>query len=88
LFFRISTRSGTFVYRDGIESTNNVGKRAIRRVVMIRKTSFGSQSEHGFLFLERVLTAQATLRHKAHDFITDTCRDHTLELKLPSLLSV
>ena len=54
----------TFVYNTGIEPTNNIGERAIRRAVIIRKTSFGSQSEHGCRFLERVLTVHATLRQR------------------------
>lgn len=80
----------TFVYRDGIEPTNNTGERAIRRAVIIRKTSFGSQSEHGCRFLERVLTVHATLRQRGrsvHHYITDACRAHMLGLKPPSLLS-
>lgn len=80
----------TFVYREGIEPTNNIGERAIRRAVIIRKTSFGSQSEHGCRFLERVLTVHATLRQRrrsVHDFVVAACRAHMLGLKLPSLLS-
>ena len=80
----------TFVYRDGIEPTNNIGERAIRRAVIIRKTSFGSQSEHGCRFLERVLTVHATLRQRGrsvHDYITDACRAHMLGHKVPSLLA-
>jgi transposase len=80
----------TFVYREGIEPTNNTGERAIRRAVIIRKTSFGSQSEHGCRFLERVLTVHATLRQRGrnvHDFIAAACRAHMLGLKPPSLLS-
>ena len=37
----------TFVYKEGLEPTNNTAERAIRRPVIIRKTSFGSQSDHG-----------------------------------------
>jgi transposase len=80
----------TFVYNEGIEPTNNTAERAIRRPVIIRKTSFGSQSEHGCRFLERVLTAHATLRQQGrsvHDFITAACRAHMLGRKPPSLLA-
>lgn len=80
----------TFVYNTGIEPTNNIGERAIRRAVIIRKTSFGSQSEHGCRFLERVLTVHATLRQRGrsvHDFIVAACEAHMLGRKIPSLLA-
>ncbi len=81
----------TFVSHEGIEPTNHIGERAIRRAVIIRKTSFGSQSEHGCRFLERVLTVHATLRQRGasvHDFIVAACRAHMLAKPAPSLLAV
>jgi transposase len=80
----------TFVYKEGLEPTNNVAERAIRRPVIIRKTSFGSQSEHGCRFLERVLTVHATLRQtgrSVHDFIAAACRAHMLGEPPPALLT-
>lgn len=80
----------TFVDKDGIEPTNNNGERAIRRAVIIRKTSFGSQSEHGCRFLERVLTVHATLRQRGasvHDFVVAACHAHMLGRQPPSLLA-
>ena len=80
----------TFVRYEGIEPTNNPGERAIRRAVVIRKTSFGSQSDHGCRFFERVLTVHATLRQRGasvHDFIVAACRAHMLGAKAPSLLA-
>lgn len=80
----------TFVYQQGIEPTNNTGERAIRRAVIIRKTSFGSQSQHGCRFLERVLTVHATLRQRGksvHKFIVDACEAHALKRKPPSILA-
>ena len=80
----------TFVYNTGIEPTNNIGERALRRAVILRKTSFGSQSEHGCRFLERVLTVHATLRQtgrSVHDFISAACEAHMLGRKVPSLLA-
>ena len=79
----------TFVDHDGIEPTNNVAEQAIRRAVILRKTSFGSQSDHGCRFLERVLTVHATLRKRGalvHDFIVAACRAHMLGSRGPSLL--
>ena len=79
----------TFVYNVGIEPTNNRGESAIRRAVIIRKTSFGSQSEHGCRFLERVLTVHATLRQRgaSHDFVIDACQAHMTGRLPPSLLA-
>jgi transposase len=80
----------TFVDKEGIEPTNNTGERAIRRPVIIRKTSFGSQSEHGCRFLERVLTVHATLRQRGasvHAFVVAACHAHMLGRKPPSLLA-
>lgn len=80
----------TFVRHEGIEPTNNTGERAIRRAVIIRKTSFGSQSDHGCRFLERILTVHATLRQRGscvHDFIVAACRAHMLGAMAPSLLA-
>jgi len=81
----------TFVDKEGIEPTNNTGERALRRAVILRKTSFGSQSEHGCRFLERVLTVHATLRQRSasvHDFVVAACHAHMLGNKPPSLLAV
>lgn len=80
----------TFVAKEGIEPTNNSAERALRRPVILRKTSFGSQSEHGCRFLERVLTVHATLRQRGgsvHDFISAACRAHMAGKKPPSLLA-
>jgi len=79
----------TFVREESVEPTNNAAERAIRRAVILRKTSFGSQSEHGCRFLERVLTVHATLRQRSksvHDFVVEACRAHMLGSRSPSLL--
>jgi len=52
----------TFIEKEGIEPTNNVAERAVRPVVILRKTSFGSQSERGSRFVERMQTVSATLK--------------------------
>jgi len=63
----------TFVEREGVEPTNNIAERAVRPVVILRKTSLGSQSERGSRYLERMQTCSATLRRAGQnvcDFIT------------------
>ena len=52
----------TFIDRRGIEPTNNHGERELRGFVLWRKRSFGSQSDRGSRFAERVMTAVHTLR--------------------------
>jgi hypothetical protein len=45
---------------EGVELTNNVAERALRPAVLRRKGSFGSVSEAGSRFAERLLTFVAT----------------------------
>jgi transposase len=51
-----------FVLEEGVEPTNNHAERLLRRGVLWRKRSFGSQSEAGCRFAERMLTVVQTLR--------------------------
>ncbi len=45
----------TFARVEGVEPTNNVSERALRPAVLWRKGSFGSDSEGGSRFAERLL---------------------------------
>jgi transposase len=47
---------------EGVEPTNNVAERALRPAVLWRKGSFGSNSEAGSRFAERLLSVVATCR--------------------------
>jgi transposase len=79
----------TFVDVPGLEPTNNFGERCIRHAVMYRKTSFGTQSEEGSRFVERIFTATTTLKLQGRDvlaFLTDTLATHRRGLHGPSLL--
>ncbi len=51
-----------FVTVEGLEPTNNAAERAIRPAVLWRRTSFGSQSEAGSVFVARMLTVVTSLR--------------------------
>ena len=78
-----------FVRHDGIEPTNNAAERALRRAVLWRKRSFGSQSERGLRFTERILTVVSSLRKQQRnvlDFLVLACQNHHLGLPPPSLL--
>jgi len=52
----------TFAEVDGVEPTNNAAERALRPAVLWRKGSFGTRSEAGARFAERVLTVSATCK--------------------------
>jgi len=58
---------------EGVEPTNNNAERPLRRAVIWRSKSFGTQSETGSRFVERILTTVTTLRQQGRqvlDFIT------------------
>jgi transposase len=79
----------TFVRVDGIEPTNNAGERGIRHPVVWRKISFGTDSENGSRFVERVLTAVVTLRLQHRhvlDYMTAVCEAALHGRPTPSLL--
>ena len=66
----------TFVRVIGVEPTNNAAERALRPVVLWRKSSYGSRSTVGHAFVERMLTVVATLRQHGRnvlDFLHDAC---------------
>ena len=78
----------TFAETEGVEPTNNAAERAVRHAVCWRKTSYGTDSERGSRFVERMLTAVATCRAQGRsvlEFLTkavDPLRDHADKLTL------
>lgn len=79
----------TFVDREGVEPTNNASERALRRGVIWRRRSYGTQNENGSLFVERILTAVLTLRQQKRDvldYLAAACKAVTLGIPAPSLL--
>ena len=68
----------TFVRVEGVEPTNNEAERALRRAVLWRRKSFGTQSESGSRFVGRVLTAVASLQQQGRnvlEYLVRVCRD-------------
>jgi transposase len=59
----------TFLRVEGVEPTNNAAERALRRAVLWRRKSFGTQSAAGSRFVGRVLTAVTTLRQQGRDVL-------------------
>jgi transposase len=79
----------TFVRIEGVEPTNNCAERGLRRAVLWRRRSFGTQSEDGSHFVERILTAVTTLRQQKRDvldYLTQACAAATRGEPAPSLL--
>jgi len=79
----------TFVSVEGVEPTNNVAERAVRPVVIHRKTSLGSQSVRGSDFVARMQTASATLRQQGDSlfrFVSDVARAVLVAAPEPKLL--
>ena len=64
----------TFSQVEGIEPTNNQAERALRRAVIWRRKSFGTQSETGSRFVERILTVVTTLRQQGRSVFEYLCK--------------
>jgi hypothetical protein len=79
----------TFVWEPGVDPTNNSAERPLRRAVLWRRRSFGTQSEAGSQFVERILTAVTTLRQQRRDvleYLTAACAAAICKSPAPSLL--
>ena len=79
----------TFVREPGVEQTNNFAERAIRPAVLWRKGSFGTHSEHGSRFVERILSVVASLKQQgrnALEFLIAALGSYLGGQKPPSLL--
>jgi transposase len=79
----------TFVHIEGVEPTNNLAERQIRPGVLWRKGSFGTQSQTGSRFVERIMTVVATLKQQQRnvlDYLTEACDAANWGLPAPSLL--
>jgi transposase len=59
----------TFARRAGVEPTNNAAERAVRHAVCWRKTSYGTDSERGSRFVERMLTVVASCRQQGRSVL-------------------
>ncbi|MCA1600491.1 MAG: IS66 family transposase, partial [Acidobacteria bacterium] len=70
----------TFVRVEGVEPTNNAAERALRRAVLWRRKSFGTQSAAGSRFVERILTVVTSLRQQGRnvlEYLTAACSSVT-----------
>ena len=79
----------TFTRVEGIEPTNNPAERALRPAVIYRKLSFGTQSESGSRYLERILTVSEACRpqgRNAYQFLIEAMEASFASLPAPSLV--
>jgi transposase len=79
----------TFVRVEGVEPTNNHIERMLRLAVLWRKKSFGSQSESGCRFVERLLTVVQTRRLQGRpvlDYLHEALVAHRAGLPAPKLI--
>jgi len=80
----------TFVENSQVEPTNNHAERELRRFVLWRRRSFGTRSERGNIFAERIMTVVHTARKQGKPllpFLTEVCEAHRDGKPLPSLVS-
>lgn len=79
----------TFASTAEVEPTNNAAERAVRHAVCWRRTSFGTDSEAGSRFVERVLTVVASCRQQGRnvlEFLIDAIQAAKIGNPMPSLL--
>lgn len=80
----------TFVDQEGVEPTNNHAERELRAFVLWRKRSFGTQSERGNLYAERLMTVAHTARKQKRnvlEFLTACCAAARTGAPPPSLFA-
>ncbi len=81
----------TFIDHEGVVPTNNFAEQQIRPAVLWRKSSFGTQSEHGSRFVERLMTVVASLKLQKRnvlDYLVETCLAAHSQTSPPSLIPV
>jgi transposase len=79
----------TFVQNESVEPTNNRAERALRHAVLLRKNSYGNDSERGARFMERLLTMRGSLRRQGRrllSFVADCIAAVRNPANRPSLL--
>ncbi len=78
-----------FLEMENIEPTNNLAEQMIRTLTIWRKTSFGTQSPVGSLYMERIMTVVATCKLQSRnilEYLTHAVRSYIKTSDPPSLL--
>jgi transposase len=79
-----------FLYREGVEPTNNVSERALRPAVQWRKITFGNRSREGELAVARLLTVRGTCQMRQRNallYLTEAIQCYRAQKPAPSLLN-
>jgi transposase len=79
----------TFLEHDDVDPTNNHAERELRHSVIWRRTSYGTQSEAGDRFVERILTVVQSMKKQGRHvltFLEESCRAKWDGKPGPSLL--
>ena len=79
----------TFVEDQNVDPTNNLAERLVRQGVLWRKISFGTQSERGARYVERILTVCATCRLQGRsiiEYLHQACHNHLNGMVAPQLV--
>ena len=79
-----------FITHEGVEPTNNHAEQTIRHAVIWRNLCFGTDSEVGSRFVERMLTVVQTLRLQKRnvlDYLTAACEARLNGQSPPSLIA-
>jgi transposase len=74
---------------DNVPPTNNHAEQQLRPLVISKKLTFGTQSERGSRFVERVFTITTTCKQQGRDtlaFIIDSVQKFFMGLNSPSLI--
>jgi len=79
----------TFIETAGVEPTNNHAERELRGFVLWRKRSFGTQSDRGNRFAERLMTIAHTARKQGRELLAFlvSCASRTVDEPVPSLFA-
>jgi transposase len=78
-----------FLVEPDLPPTNNLAERLLRRLVIWRKLSFGTDSVGGSHFVERIMTVVTSLKAQQRDafpFLVDAFTAHAAGTSTPSLL--
>jgi len=79
----------TFTRIEGVPATNNTAERALRHAVMWRRTSYGTQTDHGDRAVERLLTIRETCRlqgRRLHTYLAAAITAHQHRQPVPTPL--
>ncbi len=79
----------SFLYKPGVEPTNNLIERLLRPAVLWRKNAFGCHSDRGCRFVERILTVVQTRRLQKRpvlEYLYQALHAHRCGLPAPTLL--